>query len=165
MRALLVAGRDGAAGADHRVGRLAEDQSRPAGRHNYGVSWEGLQFQRLQIHCDETTAYLMAVHDERHHLPRLILRYLAADFVAPHLFIERVEQLLSGGSAGEGGTVMFGAPEPAEIEHALRRAREGDTHAIEEVDDRRRHFAHGLSGRLISEKVATVNSVVEVFPD
>ena len=44
------------------------------------------------------------------------------------------------------------------------RAREGNAHAIEKIDDRRRHFAHGFGRRLVREKVAAVNRVVEMFP-
>ena len=59
---------------------------------------------------------------------------------------------------------MFCAAEATEVEQSFVRAREGNAHAIEQVDDRRRHFAHGFGGRLIGEKVAAVNRVVEVFP-
>ncbi len=59
---------------------------------------------------------------------------------------------------------MFGAAKATKIEQAFLSAREGNAHAIEEIDDRRRHLAHGFCRRLIGEKVAAVNRVVEMFP-
>ncbi len=38
---------------------------------------------------------------------------------AAHLLVERVEELLAGGGAGEGGAVEEGAAEAAEVEQAL----------------------------------------------
>src|ERR687890_213837 len=51
-----------------------------------------------------------------------------------------------------------------EVQKPLGRAREGDAHAVEEVDDRGRHLAHLLHGRLVGEEVAAVDRVVEVLP-
>src|SRR6185295_13329138 len=59
---------------------------------------------------------------------------------------------------------MFSTAETTEVEESFRSAREGDTHAIEQVNDRRRHLAHRFRGWLVREKVAAVNSVVEMFP-
>jgi hypothetical protein len=60
--------------------------------------------------------------------------------------------------------VVLRAAEASEVEQAFLRAREGHAHAVEEVDDRGSHLAHGLGGRLVGEKVAAVDRVVEVLP-
>ena len=54
-------------------------------------------------------------------LPVLVLGDLALGLVAAHLLVERVEQLLAGGGAGEGRAVVERAAEAAEVEQALRR--------------------------------------------
>src|SRR6185369_3653681 len=88
----------------------------------------------------------------------------AVYFVTTDLFVECVEKLLTGRSSSECGAVMFSAAEAAKVEQSFRGAREGNTHAIEEIDDRRRHFAHRFRGWLVRQKVAAVNSVIEMFP-
>ena len=99
---------------------------------------------------------------ERNSQPSYFLT-LPSDFVAADLLVERVEKLLAGGGAGEGGAVIEGAAEAAEVEQAFGSAVERDAHAIEEVDDGGRGFAHGLDGRLVGEEVAAVDGVVEVL--
>src|SRR5207244_11646673 len=86
------------------------------------------------------------------------------DFRTQHLVVERIQKLLSRRSAGECGAVMFGAAKAAKVQQSLFRSREGNTHAIEQVYDRRRHFAHRFGRWLVREKVATVNRVVKVLP-
>src|ERR1044072_3894337 len=106
----------------------------------------------------------MIVEHERHHFPVLILFDFAGYFITTNLLVECVEQLLTGRSSGESSAVMFSATEAAEVEQSFGRAREGNTHAIEQVNDRGRHLAHRFRGWLVCKKVAAVNSVVEVFP-
>ena len=88
---------------------------------------------------------------------------LAVGFVAADLLVERVEKLLAGGGAGERSAVVERAAETAEIEQAFGRAVEGYAHAVEQVDDAGRGFAHGFDGRLVGEEVAAVDGVVEVL--
>jgi len=59
---------------------------------------------------------------------------------------------------------MLGATKAAKIQEPFGSAREGHAHAIEEIDDRGRHLAHGFCRWLISEKVTAVHRVVKVFP-
>ncbi len=59
---------------------------------------------------------------------------------------------------------MFRTSEAPEIEQALTRSREGNTHAVEEVDDRRGHLAHGSRGWLVRKEVAPIYGVVKVLP-
>ncbi len=94
----------------------------------------------------------------------LELLHFAFGFVAAHLLIERVEQLLSGGGAGESGAVVERAAKAAEIEQAFGGAVEGDAHAVEQIDDPGRGLAHGFDGRLVRQKIATVNGVVKMLP-
>jgi hypothetical protein len=83
---------------------------------------------------------------------------------AAYLLVERVQQLLAGGCAGEGGAVEERAAEAAEVQQALRRAVEGHAHAVEQVDDGRPLLTHLLHRRLVCEEVAAVDGVVEVGP-
>ena len=77
----------------------------------------------------------LRVEDGGEELPALVLGDLALGLVAAHLLVERVEELLAGGGAGEGGAVEERAAEAAEVEQAFGRAVEGDAHAVEQVDD------------------------------
>src|SRR5262249_20478969 len=93
----------------------------------------------------------------------LVLSYFAFGFVAADLFIERVEQLLSGGRAGEGGAMVEGTAETAVVQQALWRAVKHDAHAIEKIDDAGRSFTHSLDQWLIRQKIAAVDSVIKMF--
>ena len=55
------------------------------------------------------------------------------------------------------------AAETAIIEHSFRRAIERNAHAIQQIDDARRRFAHALDERLIRQEIAAVNRVVEML--
>src|SRR5215470_5752110 len=103
----------------------------------------------------------MNVEHERQHFPVLKLSDFPAYFVTTNLLVERVEKLLARRSSRECGAMMFSAAETAEVEQSFTRAREGNTHAIEQVDDRGRHLAHRFCGWLVREKVAAVNRIVE----
>ncbi len=96
--------------------------------------------------------------------PGFVLGDFAFGLVAPHLLVERVQQLLAGGGAGECGAVVERAAEAAEVEQSFGRAVEGNAHAVEQVDDAGRHVAHRLHRRLVRQEVAAVDGVVEVLP-
>src|SRR5437764_5494300 len=106
----------------------------------------------------------MIVKDERHHLPAFILLHLASDLKTSHLLIERVEKLLACRSSCERRAVMLRSSEATEIEQAFFRAREGNAHAVEKVNDRGSHLAHGFRRWLIRQKVSAIDRVVKVFP-
>ncbi len=93
-----------------------------------------------------------------------ILLDFAFGLVAAHLLIERVEKLLPGGGAGEGGAVVKRPAKAAEIEQAFGRAVERNAHAVEQVDDAGRGVAHGFYGGLVGQEVAAVDRVIEVLP-
>ncbi len=92
------------------------------------------------------------------------LRDFAFGFVAPHLFVERVQKLLARGGAGEGGAVEERASEAAEVEQSFGSAIERHAHAVEQIDDAGSGFAHGLDRRLVGQEVAAINGVVEMLP-
>src|ERR1700687_5227178 len=106
----------------------------------------------------------MVIQDERDHLPVLILLYFAGNLMTPHLFVQRIQKLLSGRGAGERRAMVLGAAKTAKVEQPFRSAREGNSHAIEKINDRRRHLAHRFGGWLIRKKVAAINRVIEMFP-
>src|SRR5205807_10310929 len=101
----------------------------------------------------------------RHHLPAFVLTNFPRDFIATDLFIERVQKLLPSRCPRKGGAMMLGSAKTTKVEQSFIRSRKRHSHAIEQVDDRRRHLAHGFRRRLIREKVAAINRVVEMLPD
>src|SRR3981081_2821586 len=112
----------------------------------------------------DTAADAASVEHGRKKLPVLVLLYLAFGFVAADLLVERVEKLLAGGCSGKRGALVEWAAEAAEIEQTFGRAIEGKAHAVEQIDDARSCVAHGLNRRLVGEKVASVDRVVEGGP-
>src|SRR5215510_4558248 len=84
--------------------------------------------------------------------------------MTPYLFVQRIKQLLPGRCAGEGGAVIKRSAKAAKVEQALGSAVKGNAHAIEQIDDARRGVTHIFYRRLIGEKVAAINSVIEVLP-
>ncbi len=163
-RALLIQRRLRRSGADHRVRGLAEDGAVAAGGHDDGFGREGAHFHGAQIHGADAVADALVVDDRGEKFPGFVLGNFAFGFVAAHLLVERVEQLLAGGGAGEGGSVVERAAETAEVQQSFGRAVEGNAHAVEQVDDAGRGFAHGLHRRLVGEEIAAVHGVVKVLP-
>ena len=161
--ALLEDGRLRGAGADDGVGALAEDGADAAGGEDDRVSRERAQLHRAQVERRDASSDAFGVEDSGEKLPAFVLLYFAFSLIAANLFVECVEELLSGGGAGKGGAVVERAAEAAEVEQAFGSAVERHAHAIEQVDDGRRRFAHGFDGRLVGEKVAAVNRVVEML--
>ncbi len=161
--ALLVERGLGGAGADDGVGGLAEDGAVAAGADDDGVGGEGAGLHGAEVHGADAAAGAFAVEDGGEELPAFVLGDLAFGLVAADLLVERVEELLAGGGSGEGGAVVEGAAEAAEVEQAFGGAVEGDAHAVEQVDDGGALLAHLLDGGLVGEEVAAVDGVVEVL--
>ena len=88
---------------------------------------------------------------------------LAFNLKGAHLFVERIEELLTGCSAGKGGASFLCAAESAQVKQAFSGSIEHYAHAVEHVDDFWGGFAHGAYLRLVRQKVAAVNGVVEVL--
>ena len=89
--------------------------------------------------------------------------HLAFNFKSAHLFVERIEELLTGCSTSKGGASFLRTAESAQVKQTLRGSIEHYAHAVEHVDDFWGGFAHGAYLRLVRQKVATVNGVVEVL--
>ncbi len=122
------------------------------------------QFHGAQIERRDAARSAFASRGWRRGTPSLrTCCHFTLGFVAAHLFVERVEKLLAGGCAGECGAVIERAAEAAEVEKTFGGAIEGHTHAIEQVDDAGRGLAHGLDRRLVGQKVAAIDRVVEVL--
>ncbi len=100
-----------------------------------GVGGEGADLHGAEVHGDDAAADAVGVEDGGEELPALVLGDLALGLVAADLLVERVEELLAGGGAGEGGAVVERAAEAAEVEQAFGGAVEGHAHAVEQVDD------------------------------
>src|SRR5687767_865110 len=162
-RTLLITGRHRAAGASHRVRRFTEYKSRSTRRNDHSVCGERFQFERLQIHRNQTAADLMIVEYERKHLPPFVFCDTLLDFPSPHLFIERVEKLLTRRRSGESRAMVQGPAETSEIEQAFFRTSERHSHPVEEVNDFRRHVAHSFDRPLVCEKVSAVHGVVKML--
>ncbi len=163
--ALLVEGGLGGAGADDGIGGLSEDGSVAAGADDDGVGGEGAGLHGAEIHGADAAGGAFGVEDGGEELPAFVFGDLAFGFVAADLFVESVEELLAGGRSGEGGAVVEGASEAAEVEQAFGGAVEGDAHAVEEVDDGGALRGHVFDGGLVGEEVAAVDGVVEVLED
>src|SRR2546423_5307503 len=84
--------------------------------------------------------------------------------MAAHLFVQRVEKLLTRRSASECSAVMKRSAEATEIQQTFRSAREGNAHSVEEIDNRGSHLAHCFYGRLVRQKISAVDCVVEMLP-
>ncbi len=125
-----------------------------------GKAWS---LHGAQIHGNDAACDALGVDDGGEELPAFVLANAAFGLVAADLLIERVEELLAGGGAGKGGAVVERAAKAAKVEKALGGAVEGDAHAVEQIDDAGRGFAHGLDGGLVGEEVAAVDGVVEVL--
>jgi hypothetical protein len=161
-RAVLVGGRGRGTRVDDRVGRAAEDDAGTAGREHHRRRREGLDPHRVHVQRHNAAAVSRLVAHEAEELPSFVLADEPFDLVPPHLLVEGIEELLARGRAREGGPVKLRASEAAEVEKALGSAVEHDAHTVEQVDDPGRRVAHGLDGRLVGEKVAAIDGVVEV---
>ncbi len=70
-------------------------------------------------------------------------------FMAPHLLVQRVQQLLTGCRPRKSSAMVKRPAKTPVIEQTLRRAIEHHAHAVQQVDNSRRRFAHALDQRLI----------------
>src|SRR5580704_5774476 len=161
---LLIEGRLRRAGADHRVGGLAKNRPVAAGRDDYCVGGKSTYFHGAQIHGTDAAADFVGIEHGREKFPVLVLLHFAFGLITAYLLIERVEKLLSGSGSGKSGAVIERAAEAAKIEQAFGSTIKRHAHAIEQINNSRRGFAHRFYGRLIGKEVAAINRVVEVLP-
>jgi len=164
VTALLIKRRLRRAGADHRICRLAKDCADSAGGDDHRVRRESPHLHGVQVNGADAAAYPAPIEHGGEKFPVLVLGDPAFRFEAAHLLIERIQELLPGGGAGEGGAMEQSATEPAEIEQSLGGPIEGDAHAVQQIDDAGRRLAHVFYRRLVSQEVAAVHGVVKVLP-
>ena len=83
--------------------------------------------------------------------------------MAPDLFIERVNELLSCGGSGKSGSAIQRAAEPAEIEMPFSGPVKCHSHPVHQVNDGWSLVAHVAHQGLVGQKVSTLNSVIKMF--
>src|SRR5271157_639967 len=149
--------------ADDGICGLSEDGAAAAGGDDDGVGGKGANLHGAQIHGADAASNTLSIKNGGEKFPMLVLLHLAFGFVAPNLLVECVQELLSGGRSGKRGAVIERASEAAKIKKTFGSAIEGNTHAVEQINEARSSFAHGLDRRLVGKKVSTVDGVVEVL--
>jgi hypothetical protein len=83
---------------------------------------------------------------------------------AADLFVECVQELLARCCAGKCGALKQRAAESPPIEIALGRAIERHAQPVHQVDDFRPPIGHFFHRRLMLQKIAAIDRVVEVQP-
>ena len=148
----------------NRIGGLAEDRAIAAGGDDDCIGRECTYFHAAQVHGADAAAHAASVEHRGEKFPVLEFLHLAFGFIAANLLVERVKKLLAGGRSRKGGAVIERSAEAAKIEQPLRRSVEGNTHAVEQINDAGRGLAHVFDGRLVGKKITAVNRVVKVLP-
>ena len=150
------------AGVDDGVRRLAEDHPVPTRGDAHRIRREGFNLHGAQVLRHDAARATLIVLDEPEESPAFKLLHQVAAFVAAHLLIQRIKQLLARGGPRVGGAVLQRAPKPAEREQAFRSAVERHAHAVQQVDDGGRALGHAHHRRLVVQKVAARNRVFKV---
>ena len=146
-RPLLVRRGCRRSGVDDRVRGTAEDDAGAARGEHHGHRRERLDAHRHAVERHDPAAVSVGVAHEPQELPHLVLVDEPFHLEAADLLVERVQELLAGRRAREGGAVELRASEAAEVEQSLGRAVEHDPHTVEQVDDAGRRVAHRWSAR------------------
>ena len=159
-----VGAADGAAVADHRHRAAAVDQAiTPSGQHDR-IGREGPELHRDEILTDRPAAEAILVEDGGQEVPKLMFCDHPLDLVAANLLVKGVEQLLAGCGPSKARPLVERAAESPLIAKAFRSAVEGHSQPVHQVNDPRSPVGHFFDRRLVLEKVAAVDGVVEVFP-
>ena len=161
--ALLIDSGNSRAVADRRSRAATEHLAGAARREDNDVGGERLDLHRVHVLRDDAAADAVLVLDDADEFPELILLDAALDFPTANLLVERIEELLTRRRAGETGALVLLTAEVAKVEVAFRRAREGNAHAVEHLDELRRRLDHALDRDLVSEEVAAVDRIIEVL--
>ncbi len=154
----------GSAGANHRHRRAAIDQSAAARSDDHGIGRKAAYLHRHEVLTHTAAADAIFVEDGRQEIPVFELPDLSLYCPAAHLIVEGVQQLLAGGGAGKGGSLVKRAAEAALVAKALRRPVERHAQSVHEINDLRAPIGHFLHGRLMLQEVATVDRIVEMLP-
>ena len=163
-RSLLIGDRSGRAGRDGTVGAATEHHAETAGRQDHRIGGEGFHPHIVHVlgHDAATLAVIVENQADKFPLFKFLDQFLL--FVAPHLLIQYVQQLLTGTGAGERGPGMFGAAEGTQVEQSFRRTGEHHAHPVQQVNQAGRCIAHRLDRRLIGQEVAAQHRILEMLP-
>src|SRR5438309_8807669 len=101
VTALLIKRRLRGAGADHRICRLTKDCADSAGGDDHRVRRKSPHLHGVQVYGADASTHAAAIKHSREKLPMLVLSHPALGFEAAHLLIERIQELLPGGGAGD----------------------------------------------------------------
>ncbi len=154
----------GASRAGHRHRAPSVNQAAtPRGQHDR-IRWERANFHRHHVLRDRAPATAIVIDHGTEKIPTFVHFDGTRRMPTPHLFVEGVEQLLTRRGPSKRSPLEQRAPETALIAETLERAIERHTQSIHQVDDFRRPQRHFVHGGLMLQKVAAVNSVVEVEP-
>src|SRR5205807_7878538 len=129
---LLVKGRLRRSRAHYRVRGFAEDRANTTGGDNDRVGRKDANFHGAQIHGADAPADAVAVNHCGEEFAMLVLGDFAFRFVSAHLLIERIQELLPGGSAGKCGAIVEGSAETPEVQQPFGRAVVSNAHADEQ---------------------------------
>ncbi len=165
VRPLLIQRRLRRPRAHHRVRALPEDRAIAARADDDRVRRKRPRLHRAQVHRADTAARALAIQHRRQELPALVLRHLAFGLMTPHLLVQRIQKLLPRRRPRKRRPLIQRPAKPPEIQQPLRRPVERHTHAVQQVDDRRPLRRHVLHRRLVGQKVAAIDRVVEVLQD
>src|SRR5699024_476046 len=75
---------------NHRVSRLAENNSRTACCHNSCISWESLNFMRRKVLGNDPSANAIIIENSTDKFPVFIFGNEAFNFKTAHLFIQSI---------------------------------------------------------------------------
>ena len=78
------------------------------------------------------TAATVVVQNGSEKVPKLIFGNEPVRLMTPHLFVQRIQQLLTGRRPRESRPLVERAAKSTTIQESFTRAVEGDAHAIEE---------------------------------
>ena len=101
FRACLEATADRTAGADHGHRTAAKNHTAATGGHDNGIGGKRTDLHRNQVLSDAAAADAVVVEHRGEEVPELELPNLALRFPATHLFVQRVQQLLSRRRSGK----------------------------------------------------------------
>jgi predicted lipid-binding transport protein (Tim44 family) len=153
----------GGAGAGHRHRAAAEDQPAPADRHDHRVGGKRPNLHRHEVLANRSPATAVVVEYGAQKVPSLVHCDQPGGVPAADLFVEGVEQLLPRRGAGERRSLEERPAEPALIAEAFGGAVERHAEPVHQVDDPRTPVGHFLYRRLMLQKIAAVDRIVEML--
>ncbi len=153
------------AGAHHRIRGSPENRPNSTGAENHRIGRERLHLHGVQIHRANSAADSAVVNHCRKKRPRFEFFNAAFRFMPSNLLIQRVQQLLTRRRPCKRCAVIKRSAESPVIQQSFRGAVKHHAHAIQQIDNPGRRFAHAAHQSLVRQKIAAKNRVVEMFGD